>query len=362
MCAADAYRELGELLEYPDSARLRRILEYLVTEEQARLVVSLPASPEELAQKLNMDVERVNSLSRDLYDKGVIIHRNFDPLEGFVFIPHLVFLLSLMVPRKDWRSTFPELADLVNDFYEAELISGLAQTIEKAEQPPWRVLPAYKAILDSPELLPEEDVRTILKGALVMSVIPCGCRVVTGACRQTQTDVCIALNRFAEYGLSEGMGGPGKALSYEEALVVIDAAEEAGLFHVWGNSARMTGTGTMLCSCCSCCCVNALPCLKHNAPISKWLVKSRYEARVSPGVCIGCRKAPAPPCIAICPEHFRGAIRMRGTPGTSDFRAVVDPEKCFGCGLCVLKCPVGAIKMELVRPADHIPGIGMPRP
>jgi len=347
-------------LEYPDSARLRRILEYLMTEEQARLVVSLPASPEELAQKLNMNVETVNSLSRDLYGKGVIIHKNLDPLEGFMFIPNVVTLLSLVLPGKDWRSTLPQLADLWDDFYEAEFFPDFAKIAEKVEQPWFRILPAYKTILDSPELLPEEDVRAILRGARVMCVTPCPCRARTGACRRTQTDVCMQFDSFAEYVLSAGMGGPGKALSYEEALAVIDAAEEAGLIQWWANSAGMTRP--FLCSCCACCCENTLPLLRHNVPISKLYAKSRYEARVDPGVCIGCRKEPVPPCIAICPEPFRGAIRMRGTPGASDFKAVVNPDKCFGCGLCVLKCPVGAIQMELVRPADHIPGIGKPRP
>ncbi len=358
MCAADGYRELGEVLGYPDSVRFRRLLEYMMTEEQAKLVVSLPASPEELAQKLNMDVETISSLSRDLYRKGVTVPKNFETLEGMRFIRSIIFFHDRMLAIKDWRSTLPELADLWDDFLEAEFFADSAKRYAELEQPGSRILPAYKTILDSPELLPEEDVRTILKQAQVISVVPCSCRARTGACRKTQTDVCMQFGRSAEYGLSVGMGGTGKALSYEEALAVIDTAEEAGLVHLWGNSAKMTGS--TLCSCCTCCCILGLPYLEYNVPISKRWVKSRYEAKVDPDLCIGCSDEPAPPCIAICPEYFPDAIRMYGRPGASDYKAVVNPDKCWGCGACVLKCPVGAINMELVRPVDHIPEMPSP--
>ena len=359
MTEADGYQQVAGLLGYPDSVGLRRWLEYVMTEEQARLTASLPAEAEELAQKLNLSVGKVKGLIRDLYEKGVIVPRNFETLEGVRLIPSIVFLHDRMLAIKDWRVKLPELADIVDAFLEAEFFPSSAERYAKAEQPPQRILPAYKTILDSPELLPEEDVRTILKQADTISVVPCSCRARTGACRRIQTDVCLQFNRSAEYGIAVGMDGPGRAISYEEALAVVDAAEEAGLVHLWANAARMT-SGT-LCSCCDCCCILGLPYLQYHLPASQRYAKSRYEARVDPEVCIGCSKDPAPPCVAIAPAYFKGCIRMTGRRGSRDYKAVVDPENCFGCGACVLKCPVGAIKLELVRPADHIPEIGPPR-
>ncbi|MBN2099023.1 MAG: 4Fe-4S binding protein, partial [Dehalococcoidia bacterium] len=35
--------------------------------------------------------------------------------------------------------------------------------------------------------------------------------------------------------------------------------------------------------------------------------------------------------------------------------AVIDKEKCVGCGLCVLRCKPKAIVMELVKPPEFIP-------
>ncbi len=359
MSESDGYKQVATILGYPDSAHLRRWLEYIMTEEQARLVASLPGEADELAKKLKLDVGKVKKLIRDLYEKGVIVPKNFETLEGMRFIPSVIFLHDRMLAIKNWKSKLPRLAEVVNDFLEKEFFPASAAQYAKAEQPAQRILTAYKTILDSPELLPEDDVRTILKQSKTISVVPCSCRVRTGACKKTQIDVCMQFNRSAEYGIAVGMEGPGKALSYEEAMEVIDAAEEAGLVHLWGNSARMSGSS--LCSCCDCCCIIGLPYVEFHLPAAKRYSKSRYEAKVDPKVCIGCSDEPSPPCITIAPRYFKGCIKMEGRPDTKDYKAVVSSENCYGCGACVLKCPVGAIKMELVRPADHIPSISAPR-
>jgi ferredoxin len=42
-------------------------------------------------------------------------------------------------------------------------------------------------------------------------------------------------------------------------------------------------------------------------------------------------------------------------PATGTERSSVDPEKCMGCGSCVVSCRSGARSMKVVRPAEHIP-------
>lgn len=356
MCAADGYADLQKILGHPDSTRLRRLLEYLMTEEQARLITLLPASPEELAIKMNIDIDTITGLLHDLHGKGAIVHKNFDPRQSFIpistyFYPDNWFITSYS------RSSLPEFYGLYRDFFkEREGDEGhwkaAVQEHEKIKQPSFRVLPAYRSILDSPELLPEEDVRTILRQAKTIIVIPCGCRMTRGPCHQSEPNVCMIFNRAAEEFISMDRNDLLKALSYEESLVIIDAAEEAGLVHRWQNTAIMVGG--MLCNCCNCCCGQARL-VNYGVSVFKIYAKSRYEARIDANNCNGCQI-----CVDICPDRFAGAISMVGKPDTSDFKAIVDPEKCYGCGLCVLKCPTEAIQMELVRPADHIPGIGPP--
>jgi len=43
---------------------------------------------------------------------------------------------------------------------------------------------------------------------------------------------------------------------------------------------------------------------------------------------------------------FFGAIEMQRSPPSKKLKATVTTEKCFGCGVCVLGCEVGAIAMK----------------
>jgi Fe-S-cluster-containing hydrogenase component 2 len=46
-------------------------------------------------------------------------------------------------------------------------------------------------------------------------------------------------------------------------------------------------------------------------------------------------------CVDSCPKGAIGRNRKTGA-------VVVDEEKCSGCGLCVLSCPLGILKVDRV--------------
>jgi ferredoxin len=51
---------------------------------------------------------------------------------------------------------------------------------------------------------------------------------------------------------------------------------------------------------------------------------------------------------------FNG-IEMRKPANSKKLKAYVISEHCMGCGVCVFKCPNGAMSLELIRPPEHIP-------
>ena len=73
MTPDEAYKDLMERLRYPDSARLRAVMEYLMDEEQVLMVASLPGTVQEVADKLGMDVEKVQKGLDDCFFRGIVV-------------------------------------------------------------------------------------------------------------------------------------------------------------------------------------------------------------------------------------------------------------------------------------------------
>ena len=82
-------------------------------------------------------------------------------------------------------------------------------------------------------------------------------------------------------------------------------------------------------------------------PWTAWYAKSRFEAQNDLGTCDGCQD-----CIERCQFD---ALTMEKVEGHRKLKAIVDPENCMGCGVCVLACEPGSLKMAIVRPPEHIP-------
>ena len=58
---------------------------------------------------------------------------------------------------------------------------------------------------------------------------------------------------------------------------------------------------------------------------------------------------PVPAARTAWSAAFFDAIEMKKHPTEKKLKATVDPEKCFGCGLCAVVCDPGAATMKLAR-------------
>ncbi|MFC1848404.1 4Fe-4S binding protein [Chloroflexota bacterium] len=342
---SDAYSVLADRLGYPNSEYLKRILEHLMTPEQADLCVELPSTLEELSEKLGMAQEEVTRNVDKLFRKGLVIPKNWETMENprFVRSVNILHDSTLASLRLD-PARHPAIGKLWQEFCEAEWDNDRVKEWTSCDVPMFRIIPSYKAILDSPEILPHEDVREIVRAASHNAVVSCTCKKrkasVGKACTKSHEAVCLQLGRAAEYAVSRGTG---VKLTPDDTMDLLDEIEEYGLIHLWINSDTMS-LGVM-CNCCVDCCLILNTTLKHKVPPTKVYAKSRYEARVDQDICDGDKI-----CLRRCPF---GAIKMREVAGES--KASVDPDKCMGCGVCVVTCPTGAMKFDLVRPKEHIP-------
>lgn len=352
MAIVDAYAVLAERHRYPNSVGYRRILEFLMTPQQARITAELPSPPEEIALKQGIPVETVKAEIDTLFHRGVIFPKNFHTMESPRFARGVAQLHDASQSILDIKlyddETKKQLYRLWEEFCEEEWYPNQVSVMDKLEQPISRVVPAYRAIKDIPGIQPYEDMREILKAQKLLAVCSCSCRkrrtTVGKPCEHSHDVNCFQLNRGAEYAITRGTG---RRLTYEQALKLVDEIEEDGLVHNWRNDRGMTTN--VFCSCCIDCCMIWHPIDSHKRDIAKHWAKSRFQARVEQELCTGCQK-----CIERC---MFGAIDMVKTPGSKKLKAIVDPEICFGCGVCVLKCEPAALSMKTVRPLEHIPEV-----
>jgi H+/Na+-translocating ferredoxin:NAD+ oxidoreductase subunit B len=132
--------------------------------------------------------------------------------------------------------------------------------------------------------------------------------------------------------------GRGRAITKDEALEIVERAENAGFILQPSNSQKPQ----FICCCCGCCC-EALAVLKMFPRPSEYF-HSNYHAEIDAEICTGCEE-----CIEPCNMEALSLI---------DDISTADLDRCIGCGICVSKCTSGAIKLKdksekYILPKDH---------
>ena len=333
MATGDVYTELIARLKYPQSERLRRILQKLVTPEEGKLLLQLPAQPAELAQKSGLAKGEAQRKLQEFMKRGLVIRTS----KGLFCFPRDMTQLhdSNLSSAGKWVDT--ELLDLWRDFRDAEWAQTMAGGLGDSYVQVLKVIPAWKAMDQSPdlgELMPEEDIKELIRRSDPISVVPCPCRRSIRRC-DLPLNVCLHFNRGAQYAINRGAG---HRISAEEAISIAGEAEEAGLVHTWASSTPEKLTA--ICNCCrECCDIFAIGMEVGN--IEQVLQKSRFRAEIDQELCTGCQD-----CVERC---FFKAIEMEKTPQSKKLKATIDKEKCFGCGLCAIVCEPEALTMRLLK-------------
>ncbi len=219
-----------------------------------------------------------------------------------------------------------ELAELV----EAYFAGGGAVGIMGPQPALHRVVPAQKA-LKSEWILPYDDVRSLLLEMKSFAVRECICRV-----QQRLLDhPCEFPERMClNYSARERPAGE-DSITQEEALAILGRAEEVGLVHTVSNVAEGCG---YVCNCCGCCCgiLRGI----NDFGVQNSVAQANFYAVIDPDLCAGCGI-----CITRCQVHA-----ILDAEGIS----VVDRPRCIGCGLCVTGCPNGAARLERKPEAEII--------
>jgi Na+-translocating ferredoxin:NAD+ oxidoreductase subunit B len=331
----DVYRRLARKLDalphgYPSTASgvELRILRKVFEPEDAALAVRLRAIPERaeaIARRVGRPVGEVQRHLESMADRGQVGASLRNGVARFSLVPFVVGIYELQLERLD-----KELADLFEEY-----VPHLMKTLGGSKPAVARVVPVNVKVDAKPQILPHDDLRALLSKARSFRVAPCICRkeqALEGHPCSHTLETCLSFS--SRENAYERFPPGGRAISREEAMRVIEAAEEEGLVHCTYNVQREP---LFVCNCCTCCCGFIRGIRDFQAPY--FLARSGFVARVEAESCNACAAC----SDGRCPM---GAISSDGTS------ARVEEHRCIGCGVCTTVCPNEALRLH-ERPAEQ---------
>jgi NAD-dependent dihydropyrimidine dehydrogenase PreA subunit len=331
----DIYKKIAEKIGSEESTILPELLRMVVDLNEAKVLMAMPGTIEELAERIGKPADDIKRLCEKLYRKGVALKSFRGGSLGYRVIGSLVQFRDATV----FYPGIPEgYIDLWQKFSREEWphIATLEQK-RKAKLSD-RVIPVEGALKAGGRQIPDPDsLSKIIENAVELSVSKCPCRVIEHKCDKP-VEVCIQVNNAAKYVIDRGTG---RKISKEEALKILKDCEEKGLVHITNNQKEL-GRYHYICNCCSCCCQNLTLTISRGLNV---YAPSRYQAKIDPELCSNCGT-----CLDRC--YFNAIDEVESNGGKTITRI---NEKCMGCGLCYVTCPNEAIALVEIRPADFIP-------
>lgn len=341
---SDVYRKLQQHLDkmpvgYPatGSGVELRLLEFLFTPEQARIALGLDyrlRSAEQILEHvpdLGISLEELRTALEAMVDRGNTFSKKLNGITVYAAMPFVVGMVEMQQKRLT-----PQFLQDTGEYFQEKFAAAYVGT----GVPQSRVIPVGKSITAEHRVGIYDELKDVIEKAEDrIRVGACVCResmnMAGRACRVTRRqETCMAFRDFADL---MGRTGWGRPISKEEALEIAAKNEEDGLVLQPANEQE----AQFFCSCCGDCCgilriAKAMP-----RPVS--IIASNYFAAGNPDLCVGCGT-----CVERCQME---AIKLE------DNIAVVIPERCIGCGLCVPTCPSEAVHLvkkeqELTPPRD----------
>jgi len=230
----------------------------------------------------------------------------------------------------------PEFIEDFND-YTSNKNFGLAFLSTKLPQ--MRTIPVSKSIQPQHNVGTFDEVITLLQQAEEpFVIIDCICRkkksIEGHSCKVTdRKETCLAIGNMARMVLRSSIG---REITRDDAMSIIAQNQKQGLVLQPSNTQK----AEFICSCCGCCCGILRTHQILPKPLKFWA--SNFYAAVDRATCEGCGA-----CVKRCQV---GAVRVSGKKQP----AVVDRDRCIGCGVCVPACRTQSITL-VKKPAEVRP-------
>jgi NAD-dependent dihydropyrimidine dehydrogenase PreA subunit len=187
------------------------------------------------------------------------------------------------------------------------------------------------------QVLPLEDAEQVLDLVDSITRLPCGCRFFSIGKTDKRYCLGLGMDKWGILGKYPDATSSLEVLDKEEAKSIVRDYDEEGLIHtIWTGVAPYT---IGLCNC-------DRDCMAYKRYIeeggSARFFRGEYVAQVDLEACSGCKS-----CLTQCQfgaQFYSSALE----------RVYIDPQRCFGCGLCRAACPQDAIEL---LPREHLPEV-----
>jgi len=325
----DIYVQMTEKIFMNGSELIPKLFSMIAEKGEAELLLAMPGTPAQLAERLGLERETVERMCAILYHKGLVFKSFKGDAVSYKMCRDLVQFHDATIL---WPEAPKAYHDLWQRFMEEEWPRFAQLFATLLPRPFTRVIPVETAVDTEKEtILDIDSASAMVKKAAVVAVTKCTCRLIAGKCNHT-LEACLQIDNAARYTIDRGSG---REVSKDEALAILKKSEQEGLVHVTINKAH---AGHFICNCCACCCQSLPVMISSGAKIND---PSRFKAVIDPGLCTACGA-----CQDRC--AFKAVVEK------NDCYQILD-EQCMGCGVCHAACPVEAIRLVEIRPAAFIP-------
>lgn len=307
------------------------LIKILYTPEEAELISNLEFIPEsvpKIARKIGKSKEETAKILNDLADNGKIFrYEKRGKLKFSIFNSANLFDFPFL--RSDPPQKMKRMAELAMDWFDNEFID---EAFGGKETGIYRVLPVEEEIKGGVEILSYETISGLIENMTNLTIIPCVCRKRMESagkkiCDHPTNESCIT---FGSTGLFFQERGYGRAISKEEAEKIFKKYQKDGLVLMTTNSKEKI---IVICACCECCCVGLRGLLEFQKPAA--VMGANFQIELNPNACKACGN-----CVKRCV--------VKANSIEHDV-AVVNLDRCLGCGLCTITCEGNARKLIRVE-------------
>jgi Na+-translocating ferredoxin:NAD+ oxidoreductase RNF subunit RnfB len=331
---------IDRLNKYPiglvDSIKLREILALLFDEREAFIASRFPleeATLPELVRLTKIPAGELLPLLEKMADKGLVMDMPYGDEVYYLLLPGLIGFFEFTFMKNRTDLPLERLALLMREYLEdnqaAEFFGG--------KTPLTRSLLYEEHIPVSSEVTTYDRARDIIRDAGFGAVGMCYCRHKKEHLGETcdkgaPTDgICISLGSAARFMARRGFA---REKSVDELLAVLESARALNLTHITDNIRHKP---SFICNCCSCCCelLSGVQMGYHTG-----VGKTDFRAVIDQERCSGCGA-----CFRAC--NVKAIALPHGIQFVqkSELHAVVAEKICLGCGACINACKQGALTM-----------------